>query len=261
MHNKTPHSKKLNHLQRFLYYLLTQVSDKIVIHSKISKEIISTRYKVSTHKIVYIPHPNYINVYGELHETSQESFSKLRLLSFGAVRHYKNIELLINVANRFNEEIELHIAGNPESKEYKNEITNLAKENKNITLELDFIDDDRMISLLSDYDLVILPYDIRSSLNSGTIILCFSYAKTVIAPEIGTISDVDDKRYLITYKYESPEQHYDMLVEKISHAIKEKHKDTDVFQKWGNKMFAYVEQNNGAKDVQLKFIELYEGIL
>ncbi len=261
MHNKTPHIKKIVYIQKILQFLLVKSAYKIVIHSKISEDILTENYNLSKGKIIYIPHPNYINVYGNIPKNSDKQSSKLRLLFLGALRPYKNIELLMDVVDNFKKEIELHVAGNPVNEKYKKELTNHSKNKGNISLEMKFIDDKRMISLLSDYDLVILPYDIRSSLNSGTIILCFSYAKTVIAPEIGTIRDIKDKNYLITYNYENRKEHYKTLIKLLNSAIRAKHEDPEIFKEWGERMFDYVYINNSSEKVQQKFKMLYENIL
>ncbi|WP_346862598.1 glycosyltransferase [uncultured Draconibacterium sp.] len=261
MHNKSPHTKKLLMLQKVLYLLIAKISHRIVIHSKVSEKILVQGCKIRKEKIEYIPHPHYIGVYGNLQSNNKICSSKLKLLFFGAVRPYKNIELLLKVANEFQDEIELYIAGKPESNEYKRQIEELAEEKSNVNLELDYIDNKRLISLLSEYELAVLPYDIRSSLNSGSIILCFSYAKSVIVPVIGTINDIPDKSYLLSYEYGDEKEHYNKLVEKISEAIEMKKKDHDVFKKWGEEMFEYVKENNGTQNSQERFKQLYESIL
>lgn len=261
MHNKTPHTQKVLGLQKVLQYILVKASKRIVIHSKISEELLLSNYKIRKDKIVYIPHPNYINVYGSIPESSKKTTDKLRLLFLGAVRPYKNIELLIDVINQFENEVELHIAGNPINEAYKNDLIGRAKENNNISFELAFIENDRMINLLSEYDLVILPYDLRSSLNSGTIILCFSYAKTIIAPEIGTVSDIEDKSYLFSYTYTDEEEHFKKLKQQVLRAIEAKKESSEIFNDWGARMYEVVKKDYDSDNVQRRFIELYKSLV
>ncbi|WP_346856194.1 glycosyltransferase [uncultured Draconibacterium sp.] len=261
MHNKTPHTQKVLGLQKVLQYILVKASKRIVIHSKLSEELLNNKYKIRKDKIVHIPHPNYINVYGSIPGSSKKIADKLRLLFLGAVRPYKNIELLIDVVTQFENEVELHIAGNPITEEYKNELIGRAIGNNNISFELEFVENNRMIQLLSEYDLAILPYDIRSSLNSGTIILCFSYAKTIIAPEIGTVSDIEDKSYLFSYKYNDEEEHFKNLKQQVLKAIEAKKDNSEIFNDWGAKMYEVVKKGYGSNNVQQKFIELYHSLV
>ena len=260
MHNKTPHEKNLKRLNNLILFILVKTSSRIIIHCRESEKILLACYKINKDKIIYIPHPNYIDVYGSILERNIEPLHNLHLLFLGAIKPYKNIELLIEVANNFQNKINLHIAGNPSSAEYGNEIKRMAQNNRNITFDLRFIENDQMISLLSDCDLVILPYDLRSSLNSGTIILCFSYAKSVITPEIGTIGDIKDKSCILSYTYDNEQDHYKKIVEKILVAIEKKQQDPEIFQKWGREMFSYVNENNDIQSVQFQFRKMYESL-
>src|SRR5690606_12242868 len=118
-------------------------------------------------KIVHIPHPDFVNVYGPMvAETLEARNPKLQLLFIGAIKPYKNIELLIGLAKKFPETIHLTIAGNPNSDSYRRELETLAKEMRNITLELKFIPDEELPTYIHQSDLLILPYSLDSSLNS-----------------------------------------------------------------------------------------------
>src|SRR5690606_22044652 len=169
---------------------LYHFSDLIIVHSKLSMHEIPSRYHGN---VRIIPHPNYINEYGRIitENDDTENNQKLKLLFIGQIKPYKNIELLINaVSNLKKSEVILTIAGRPLNVEYKNKLEEIARQSENINLVLKFIDDNDIRKYLCAHDLVILPYDINSSLNSGTAILAFSYMKTIICPKIGTLDEM-----------------------------------------------------------------------
>ena len=153
-------------------------------------------------KVYFIPHPNYIGAYKENNIDYKSLLNikdnELVLLFTGMVKPYKNIELLIEVSKYFeNIPIKFIIAGSPSDDEYKMKILNLINSKNNIVPLLYFIADDDMTSLIEICDLMIFPYDMKSSLNSGSIILAFSYGKSVISPLISTLQDFDDKLFFI----------------------------------------------------------------
>ncbi|POY34909.1 hypothetical protein C3K47_17550 [Solitalea longa] len=261
MHNKIPHEGTLLILSKFLINLLTIFSSKIIIHSKISKDFLSISNQKIKSKIEYIPHPNYINIYGgSKRECETHSRDKLNLLFIGAIKPYKNIELLIDVVKIFYDDINLTIAGKPSDDIYKQHLLSYSADIKNIALHLEFISDNDISSYIKNFDLLVLPYDIQSSLNSGTVILAFSYNKSVICPEIGTISDIQEKNHLLTYNYTNNREHTFQLMEKIKYAINLKKDNHTVFEDWGNHMFNYVNINNDKKDVVAKLVKVYDQV-
>jgi glycosyltransferase involved in cell wall biosynthesis len=244
LHNKKPHDLyktwSLCLLQNSIYYF----SDVIVIHSKLSEQEISIKYR---QKIQYIPHPNYIGEYGNIIDSKQTK-TKLNLLFFGQIRPYKNIELLINTVTNFSfKDIELTIAGGSVSQKYQKKIEKLVK-NKNIKYISKFIPDSEINSFISPYDLLILPYDTKSSLNSGMVILAFSYSKSVISPNIGTIDDMKNKNFL-SYTYSDEKDHGKKLSMQIKKAIDMKNSNKNIFDEWGKIMFDEVRINNSKEKI------------
>ncbi len=195
MHNKQEHENVFKGYSKLITWLFARLSANIIIHSKLSKQLLVDRYgKRIVKKICYIPHPHYINVYGEaVPALYQVETTPLRLLFLGAARPYKNIELLIDVIQEFGNEVFFTIAGKPLDVGYGKAISDRCIRVKNIQLQLDFIKDEEIPHLIGSHDLLILPYDIRSSLNSGSVILAASYGRSVICPEIGTVLDFENQ--------------------------------------------------------------------
>jgi glycosyltransferase involved in cell wall biosynthesis len=245
LHNKKPHDTHKSIFTNLLYGSIYYFSNIIIIHSEMSRQVVPEKY---AHKIRYIPHPNYINEYGEI-KCDDNADTKLRLLFLGQIRPYKNIELLINVVSGFGDnELELTIVGKPVSQEYMQKLQTLTRKN-NIKLIFKFIEDNELTSYLENCDLLVLPYDITSSLNSGTVILAFSYAKTVICPNIGTLSDMENKKFL-SYTYINQEEHNRKLTMLIQKSIDLKMKNKNIFNEWGKVMYNEVAKNNSKEKIR-----------
>lgn len=265
MHNKLQHDLPSLHLQNALFYLLVKWSNRIIIHSNISREILRTKYPNISNldsKIKYIPHPDYINSYGKIIPSSNGKDRCVHLLFLGMIRQYKNIELLVDIVNSFNaEDVHLHIAGNFVSKKYLDKILEQSLTAKNVSFDIRYIPDSSISLILSKIDLVVLPYDIESSLNSGSAILAFSYKKTVICPEIGTIADLTDFNNVMTYKYNSYEEHFCELKKLIKQAVEMKKKNQSEFNTMGENAYNDLLKLNSKENVKKKMNELYFQIL
>lgn len=264
MHNRISHEKKTSFLSNWIRHYLIQWSHRIIIHSELSRKLLVERYPKVSPKIIYLPHPDFIGNYGPIPKQEQEVvFSKtLVLLFMGAVKPYKNIELLIQAVRPFKERVKLIIAGNPNSEAYRHKILDMASTAGNIDLRLKFIPDHEIPFLIQESDVLVLPYDLISSLNSGTVILAFSYGKTVICPEIGTIEDLGSlKNNVFHYHYKSEEEHLHLLSQKIEAALHMKTADPKEIQSLGNRMYDYVKHAHHKEYVGKNLVKLYQSLL
>ena len=265
MHNREPHSKNLHSLQSKLMNKIIQISDMIIIHSEMSRNLLIEDYKIEDpSKIEYVPHPNYIGYYGFPKFKTRgvsEVNDKLNLIFIGAVKPYKNIELLIDAFKPYQDKAQLVIAGNPADSAYKKQIEEYANGINNVSLDLRFIPDKDILQYILNSDLLILPYDIVSSLNSGTVILGFSYARSVICPEIGTIKDIINSSAIFTYNYSDATEHLVKLKEKIGEAIELKNKQPDIFLQWGKQMQKEITFHNDNHYIGQCLAALYNDLI
>lgn len=237
-HNKKSHNVKSPFIYKWLFKILMHFSYRIIIHSKSSYDELPSN---CNEKIVYVPHPNYIEDYGPILEESSMFENRLDLLFIGQIKLYKNIELLIDVIKEFDkEDVFLTICGKAESEHYKAVLSEKAKDIPNVKLDFKFIPDNEINGILSKTDLLILPYNLESSLNSGTIIMAFSYKKSVIAPNIGTLKDMKTKKFY-TYEYFSELEHSTNLSSQVCKAIMDKKKNRSIFKSYGKALYEEME--------------------
>ena len=258
VHNKIPHKTTDQNQAKYFMKHLAEVSFKIVIHSKITTGLIEDLCKNDESvlkKIVYVPHPNYIGIYGPQEKDFCLDNQTLKLCFFGAVKKYKNVELLISAVTELGfDDVELNIYGRCRPPKYVQSLFRLAEGNRNIKLHLKFIHDRDIPKIIASCHLLVLPYNLDSSLNSGTTILAFSYGRTVLSPVTGTLSDIEDKSLFFAYSYNNQEEHKEELKKQIT-AIREKYKGNyNELPKLGEKCREYVAENNSLAQVaeQLK---------
>jgi len=265
MHDKTTNHDRKSVFKESLHYLVYKLfiifSNKIIIHCNISKNILKNYCKnIDFNKVVYIPHGNYIcNI---KNYDIKKPNGKINFLFFGQIRPSKNIEILIEIFNTLQNVIadivfELKIIGGC-SDEYSFKLNNLlSKENKNISFEFKYIDNDELNAIIQKSDIAILPHNNRSSLNSGSIILAFSNKRTVIAPLIGTLEDIKEDFYY-SYDYNNQEEHKKALTDVILKAIADYKMNPEIFNEKGEQAYRYMDKNNNWDIVKNGLLKVYE---
>jgi beta-1,4-mannosyltransferase len=263
MHNKMSHVRDLPFLNKWMFWLMVHLSERIVIHCHVSQDILKKYGSKILDKTTYIPHPDYVGIYGDvvLSLPDADESNVLKLLFLGAVKPYKNIELLIDVAKSLPNDLVLTVAGKPMNEEYEKALVECASNMPNIIFDFRYIPDALLPTYMSKSDLLVLPYDTNSSLNSGAAILAFSYGKTVICPQIGTIADLKSEDYILSYQYQTEKEHLSELSENVKKAILLKKANIRVFEQFGSEMYKCVSIKNDKKLVVNELAKLYTDLM
>ena len=212
----TEQDKITRFILRHAYRIVIHCTESISVIKKIIPDI-------DTHKIVYVPHPNYITAY---HNTKRytnyvKHENELLLLFMGTLRTHKNIETIIMAANQLQGITDMHflICGSG-GEDYQNKLLSLIK-GSNITTDFRFIEDEELPSLLELSDALIVPYNTKSALNSGAANLAFSFGRTVIGTWTGTTRDIDES-LVYCYDYTDDEEEH---VSRLKSAIMKFYED------------------------------------
>ncbi len=275
-HNRINHEEHGSLLSLNFMKKICKSVDRIIILCNASKLYLKeylTEQEIEK-KSFLIPHPNYLICYmhgGGGYTENGSKFAKLdlhfpedkiNLLFVGAVRPYKNIELIIELAKQYPDgPFRFIITGRPRTGEYKEQLEAQAAGLKNISLLLEFIPDDVIATLIQKSDALILPYDMTSSLNSGTMILAFSNARTVICPEIGTVQEYPPE-ICFSYNYHNKEEHFEQLKK-----IMNKMLSVDIqtlkkqFKEKGESAYHLVERNNSQKSTTALYSQLFSTMI
>ncbi len=261
LHNRESHEKGTAFFSRIITRLLVRWSDCIVIHSGQSEGVLTAYGGRTLERVAYVPHPHFIGVYGDA-LTATRGDNLLRLLFIGMVKPYKNLELLIDVVGAFGHRVQLIIAGKAVDENYQRKLVEQANAVGNVTLLPYFVPDGELAQLLGRADAVVLPYDLASSLNSGTVILAFSYKKTVICPEIGTVSDLDSHMAdTFCYRYGTTAQHRAELTQQIERALVLKQHDPDALDNRGERLYRHMVMAHDPHRVGDELARLYRHVV
>jgi glycosyltransferase involved in cell wall biosynthesis len=260
LHNRQQHNNATQFSKKIMKKLAT-ISYKIIIHSAMSISVleeICDNVEGIHHKIIYIPHPNYCELYGKQKVNILLQNKILKLLFIGSVSPYKNIDILIKIINDLSyKNIELKICGLPITTEYAEYLKMLIDNSQNIIHDFRFIPDNEISSILADCHILVLPYDLSSSLNSGTTVLAFSYGRTVLSPLNGTLDNLNDKSLFFAYDYNSPIEHYIKLKDKIIYLHDKYFNSYNSLLHLGEKCHDYIIENNNLSKVSESLAKVF----
>jgi len=205
VHNIVNHEARFVCLELFFNKLIAQLSDKITVHSQSAKYKVMKAYRITkSSRIVVIPHGNYINSYENIVSKSETrnqleiDIKDLVYLYFGRIKPYKGVPELINAFKELSiSQVKLLIVGKPCGGEIVEKILSECSMDGNIKTVFECIPDNEIQIYMNAADVVVLPY--RDILTSGAILLAMSFGKSIIAPAIGCIPDVLDRRGSFLY--------------------------------------------------------------
>lgn len=224
-HNRVPHDFMGRFIDRSLYNSVFRRAHKIIVLSSDSNDVLIKKFGGEIqNKIVLVPHPTYDCV----PKLTAENKNTFKILFFGLLRPYKNIETIFELAEN-NPDIPFTIAGSAYDKDYENQLKQKAKSISNITLLTHFLSSKEIDELIEANSILLLPYNIKSSLNSGVVIHALCKKINVIVPEIGTVTQLKNKDKIFAYTYDSPESHLKELDKQIKSAKYEYYNNIDVF--------------------------------
>lgn len=234
-HAKTPFYNKI------LFKLLAKFSN--VIHVMCKDTVSIAKLEKYADKVKLVPHGDYYGSYPEsdldVHDRYSVEKSRPIFLFSGAIQPYKNIEVLVKAFKKTFGSSEpvsgescpesgacpkpvLLICGKVEPEPYKDSIQQLIAGAENVKFDPGFIPDDLLAAYIKSAGVLTVPYSYRSSLNSGTVPLAFSYGKTLICPDIACVKDICEKTdCLYSYHYETEEEHAEVLSRKMMEAYRD----------------------------------------
>jgi len=211
VHNIINHEKIHPRIERKVHKTLIRLYDHVIHLSNASLTIMYDLDMISTKtnkKLHVVPHGHYITYYNN--SVSQETARTILginqhsivFLCFGIIRPYKGIDILIDALDEIKDKrILILIAGRFQNILIERRLRNQCKNDERIRLFPRFIPDNDVQVFMNAADIVVLPY--TDILNSGVAILAMSFAKPVMAPNIGSIPELIDEHGGFLFKSEN----------------------------------------------------------
>jgi glycosyltransferase involved in cell wall biosynthesis len=197
-HDPLPHRWRFpGILQKFEKYMLGvayRMSDSVVVHNAVGREVLVREFGVDRRRIQVIPHGPIGSESGQGEYPGPET---LNLLAFGAIRENKGLLLAIravqNLRSKVAIPIQLTIRGElytASEETYWNEcLAQIAKAPEGIDAELRFVEEGEIAGLFAKHHAVILPYTEFFS-ESGVAALAVSRKRPIMATAAGGLGDM-----------------------------------------------------------------------
>lgn len=237
-HNRIPHNiknyKSEIKARKFMKKIIEKYSDVIITHSRYAVDLLNKNYKVSSDKLLLLPHGSYkknVNFNIKKNESKNINF-----FFFGQISPYKNVEKIIDVFKNLRSNF--YIFGNADNK-YKDYLLEKYASFDNIKFEFGFIENEALPEIFSRMDILILNYDEKSFLHSGTAFLSFTLRTPIIAKKIGMFNDFEGKEFV--FLYEKDEDLFNLIVY-IENSISK----SEIIE-LGEKAYKYVSENDWDK--------------
>lgn len=182
LHDPHPHDPNNNLLQslynRLLFNSLNYVDSFILLNHK----DVSYVKKLYNKPIVVIQHASF-NEY-DIKPVFNVKLTKT-IGFFGRIEPYKGLDILVRAFVKINNpSLKLMIAG---SGSIERDIMSLIKNDNRIELINRYISEEELPNLIKNTDFIVLPY--KTATQSGVIPLVFAFGKTVIATNVGALSE------------------------------------------------------------------------
>lgn len=197
VHNLKSHEDYHPLLSKIFYKVFPKLCDGFIFLSDVSLNQAKEIYLVDEKScIAVIPHGHYQDIYKPIDKTKARAQLKITDSStvfgfLGLIRPYKNVPTLIdvfstaNIKNKF-----LLIAGACNFEALLETINNKVHQNKEILFINKFLDKDEIEAYISAMDIVVLPFN--NITNSGSVLLALSMGKKVIAPNLGSLKEIQE---------------------------------------------------------------------
>lgn len=198
-HNAFPHDRPRNALNLFLWTRFLTRLDGVIYLSGASQRQIETEFPLLRRKkSVVIQHGDYLDWLSTVNTpAARQRISRQCLgipqdaqviLSFGLIRPYKGIDLLVEQFNLLGDGTHLVIAGYTSRPELRDRIEQLSRGRSNVHLLLRWAEGEELAALLELSDLVVLPY--RKITNSGAALLALSARVPILGPNLGSMPEL-----------------------------------------------------------------------
>ncbi|WP_293848627.1 glycosyltransferase family 4 protein, partial [Steroidobacter sp.] len=195
VHNLKPHERHLRLGELLFPIWFPRLCTHVIALTKHGLDSARAIYPGLRNKAAaVIPHGHYRDAYGPpLPRASCRDqlglAHRFTFLFIGHIRNYKNVPRLIEAFRGLErQDVQLVIAGQPGQMTNVDELRALAAGDDRIHLRLEFVPDDKVPLFVGASDLVVLPFE--AILNSGSVFLALSFNRAVLAPNLGSLPEI-----------------------------------------------------------------------
>ncbi len=211
VHNVMPHECRFPDEEAAFRQDLADRADLIHVMCERTAEFVSAYYTLPAEKIRVVPHPGYVDVYPNIFDQARAR-AELGLKPdqtvfafLGGIRPYKGVDRLLDAFDRVAQtkpESRLIVVGPPGRFPEVEALADRCEADPRIIGNFNRIADADVQLYMNAADVVVLPH--RSVLNSGSVMLAFSFARPVIAPAAGCVAELLTPDVSLTFDLDDP---------------------------------------------------------
>jgi glycosyltransferase involved in cell wall biosynthesis len=190
-HNAAPHDAANSNA--FIRRWFLRSLDGVVFLSECSRGLINKMYpEIGECNALVTVHSHYRSGSATRESPSTRPIGNIKLVQFGLIRPYKNIEALVGAVSSISSGIDLLVAGMVVDRALSAVIRDSAQLSSHITLDFREvpIPDAELETIIDSADAVVLPY--KNILNSGAALFSLSRNRPVLAPNMGSLPELRD---------------------------------------------------------------------
>jgi beta-1,4-mannosyltransferase len=190
-HNAAPHDAVNS--GAFMRRWFLRSLDGVIFLSEYSRGVINKLYpEIGKCNALVTVHSHYRSAAVTRETPVTKPIGNIKLVHFGLIRPYKNIEALVGAASSISSGIDLVVAGMVMDRELSAVIRDSAQLSSHITLDFREgpITDAELEAIVDSADAVVLPY--KNILNSGAALFSLSRNRPVLAPNMGSLPELRD---------------------------------------------------------------------
>lgn len=252
VHDITCHigDRRSRKIPSFVHKLVMRYADRVIVHGKKLKELLTEKDNKSPGSIQVIPHGEF-SFYKKFSRRAVKEEDHL-ILFFGRIWEYKGLRYLIEAEPLISEKVptaKIVIAGKGEDfRKYQEMMVHKEK----FIVHNEYIPNEMVAELFQKASIVVLPY-IEAS-QSGIVPLAYAFKKPVVATDVGSIPEVVDNGKT---GYIVPPKDPKKLAEAIIDLLRDKEKRREM----GENAYKKTEEELSWDNIAVKTIEVYKKAL
>lgn len=187
LHDPVLHSGEENWAKNFSQWCLVRASGRVIVLSRVSRDLALKRFSGVEDKITVIPHGLY-DIYTQGPERCPVGLSENEpfILFFGRVSPYKGVEYLLKAVKLLGAELQDYKVVLAGQHLYRVPID--ASLSNRILVFDRFIENDELRYLFRRCHLVVLPY--VEATQSGVLMLAYAFGRPVLATRVGSLPEM-----------------------------------------------------------------------
>lgn len=189
LHDVRPHLGEEKYYKNELVLKINRrIVNKIIVHGEYIRNQLHSECAYIKQRKIHVLHHGTLNSYKEKTKKCSLNINKDYILFFGRMYRYKGLNVVIeaqSIVNNSFPDLKFVIAGRGDDlEEHKHKI----KDNESFIIFDYYLSDAEVHYLFDHSQFLIVPY--LEASQSGVIALAFSYGKTVVASNVGSIPEV-----------------------------------------------------------------------